>query len=368
MSDTPNAPAAAGREQTNSASPLDRATAVARLAELYADPDPAPEGAEPDPRGEPEGNEPSDDAAEGDDPADAETEETAPEEAEADDDADAPAEDAETEDAEAAPEEDRLAHGNMKTRLRDGTVITVGELKKLADEATELRAREPQLVQARQAIEARAAQLAQHEASVTAVAQQVQAALQSALPPLPDPSIAETDWMGYAEQRAQYDAKAYALQQKLQPLIEAQQKAQQEAEAARAAAMQEHAKQQQEKLLARMPELRDPARVRDVHSTITAKLAAMDFTPEEIPRIMEDARSWLLYEVFQKAAAYDKLQAQRPAVEKKVQKTGPAVQRPGRAIPAEEQQQRNLNARINQWREGDRDRKSAAALLADLMP
>jgi hypothetical protein len=59
--------------------------------------------------------------------------------------------------------DDKFVHGNAKTRRSDGSVVTVGELKKKADLAEEYERVKPQLEQQFRQLQAREAQLAQRE-------------------------------------------------------------------------------------------------------------------------------------------------------------------------------------------------------------
>ena len=107
---------------------------------------------------------------------------------------------------EAENGEPKIAHGNMRTRLRDGRELTVSELKKLVDEAGELRVRQ-QRYEAEESQRAIAAQRIQQQAQQ--FEQGIQAAIaimQENMPPVPDRRLLTTDPIEFITQKENYEA------------------------------------------------------------------------------------------------------------------------------------------------------------------
>jgi hypothetical protein len=271
---------------------------------------------------EPQSTEPS---LDGDEP----TDETASEDA-------SPAEEAEPKPEE--PEDEPYAHGNTKTRLRDGTVTTVAELKKLADEAREYRARIPQLSAAQQQLQAKAAQLAQQEQLFQTALPQAVHLLQQQIPPAPDPALMQSDPIAHYEQE-------YARNQKLAQLRNLQAAAAartQQQQLAQQAQLTERLKAESSKLAEKIPDLATPAKRQEVYDSVVKTASNYGFEPGEVNNVYDHRLLHMVHDLSAKAAAYDKLLAtqakQRETVQKKVAGAPPVapVQTPGRRPSAGE--------------------------------
>lgn len=363
MSDIPNAAPAGAGEQSDSAQsqpqrngPIDINAAASMFAELGDAPDTQAEAA-PGDETQPieQSTEQSEEAPEAE--ASDATEDTG-EESPA-------AEDAEEQPEAGTDEDEQLAHGNMRTRLRDGTVTTVGELKKLADEAREYRAKAPQIAAQERQIGERAAQLAQQEQFVQQVLPQAIAILQAYIPPPPDPALLATDVLAHYEQDQRHKAGLSQLQQ-LQEAYAAQH-AQERKRATEAAetAYHERIAAGRAMLLEKMPELANPETVRTVYTEFLNTAKKFGFSEEEAA--VDDPRVILLvHTLSSKAAAYDKLIAQKKAVvQPKVAKAAP-VQRPSPRVSPEAQEQRVLDERVRRVRENGGNINDAIAVFATL--
>lgn len=258
--------------------------------------------------------------------------------------AEAPATEQETEAAPEAETEDDFVHGNHRTRLRDGTVTTVGELKKLADEAKELKAKLPTLEAREREFEQKAQAIAAQEQLFTQTINQAKAVLQANFPPKPDIEAynrGEIDIITYTEQKARWDNAV----EKWQTLNRAEQaKAQQaEREKAELAKKQEDEfkqvkAQEFERLTEFVPELKTQEGFKAFREDI------LTHAPKEYGFSAEEIGNWVDHRslrVLKDAIAYRKLQAEKAKVAEKVKNVPPVqVQAPGRRVsPAEKQAQ-----------------------------
>jgi chemotaxis protein histidine kinase CheA len=371
MSDTPNvAPAGAGEQQpTTPTGPMGMSAAAQVLAGL----DDTPEQAEAAPESAAqetidENLTPSEDAAEDAAPIE-EAEDAAPDESAEDAE---PADDAEP---EAEPEEDQYVHGNARTRLSDGTVTTVGELKKLAAEAKEYRAKMPNIAAAEQQLQARQAQIAQQEQFVQTVLPQAVQILKAYIPPPPDPELlnpnsAKYDTFLHYEQQARH-AYAIAELQQLQGAQEAhaahqRQQADQAAEAARRERVVEGGRILREKI----PDIADPEKAKAIYEGFVSTAERFGYTAADVDGVDDPRLLHMVHELSvgdkalrAKAAAYDKLMAQQKKAQPKVQ-SAPPVQKPGVRASVGQAGDRQLDGKFQKWREGGGGMAGAAEILS----
>lgn len=259
-----------------------------------------------------------------------------PEDGEYSADAETPAE-AETD--EETYDLDKL-HGNTKIRLRDGTEWTVGDLKRRIADVREVE-------NAKQEFQARASQFQQFAQQTAQQAQVFQnvipqaiAALQAQLPNVPppptqeeaaaDPFAAQEKLTAHINAKAAYEAKVAEIRQ----LQQAQQMQAVQVQQQQAQRMQDFVRQEQSKLLERMPELRDEGKRRAFYNEfLELGQREYGFSPEELGRVADSRLMALARDAF----AYRKAQraAKSPAVQQKQQNAAP-VREPGRRVtPAE---------------------------------
>ena len=371
MSDRPTAAPAGSSEQAATPArtgPMDMATAVDMLAGL--DDEQQEAAAQPAPGGEEPVTETSETEGAAADPG-GETQEVeespSPEGEEGQ-----PAEEAET---EAETDEDQYAHGNMRTRLRDGTVTTVGELKRLADEAREYRAKAPQLAEQTQQLEqyrAREAQLAEREEALQRTLPLVMQSWQEGLPPAPDPALMDEngpnyDPIRYSQQDFNYRQALAKRQELFAAIQQRQQQQQQQAEQARAAELAKVIEDNRRALIEKIPDLADPAKGKAVYDRFVRTAEKYGFTKADLDGVYDHRLLHMVDDLARRAEAHDKLAAQKQvAATKVVEKPAVPVQRPGRSVPAAEAEQRALNERLQRFREGGRRLDDAAAILAEL--
>lgn len=242
-----------------------------------------------------------------------------------------PAQEAETPAPDAEPETeaevDEVVHGNAKTRLRDGRVVTIGELKKLADRAQELERATPD----QQKLTERQAQLAQQEQFLNQVLPHAVRIAQAAIPPEPDPSLRESDPIEFFTQQSRRAEKIAEWQQ----VEHARQVQEQQAKSEQDKAFQAFVSEQQSKLIEARPDIKDPAKAKELYETVKAGALSVGFTSEDVEKTY-DHRLILLAE---KAARWDNHQkemaARKPVIEAKAKGAVP-VQKPGPRSDASE--------------------------------
>jgi hypothetical protein len=265
--------------------------------------------------------------------------------------------------AEPEPEEpeDKFVHGNARTRLSDGTVTTVGELKKKADLAREYETVKPRLEQYARQLQEQAAQLAQKEQYVAHVLPLAQQAVQTKLPQPPDPKLATEDPIEHYQQMVRYQAEMGQFQQ-----LQYAQKAQlAQAEQARQAQQQQHLAEQAVKLRELMPELQKPERQKEFTADYGKYgTEVYGFTPEELKNVT-DAR---IMPIIRDAIAYrkhlDKQASLKPIVQAKAKAAVP-VAAPAKRTATVDAQSKAYEEGLQRLRStGSRD--MAARLLAEL--
>jgi hypothetical protein len=221
--------------------------------------------------------------------------------------------------------EDGWVHGNARTRLRDGTAVTVGELKKLADEAKEFKRNQAEYAAQQQReqreVQAKVAQIAQQEHFFATTLQQAIGALQQQLPPEPDQALRETDPIDYFLKKDQREAKIAEIRN----LQMAQEHATQQSRAEQAHQFSNHLQSEQSRLLEKAPELKDEGKRREFYSDLVSYgKKYYDFAENEINSI-HDSR---VMRMAKDAIAYRKLQANKPRVMEKGKAATP-VAKPG---------------------------------------
>lgn len=236
---------------------------------------------------------------------------------------------------EASTEDPEFLHGNARTRLRDGSEVTIGELKKAYDEAKEYRVKQAEFDAKRQEFEAKQAQIAAQEQHFTQTINQARAILQANFPPKPDFAAlerGELDIITYNEQKARYDNAV----EKWHGLNRAEQQKAQESQQRQAAERQQYLARETERLIERVPEFKDPA-ARQAFAQEAAKVGAEAYgMPAGV--IENLGETWAVL-ALKDAIAYRKLQADKAKVAAKVKDVPPVqVQAPGRRVsPAEKQ-------------------------------
>ncbi|MFN3169287.1 MAG: hypothetical protein ACE37E_01185 [Hyphomicrobiales bacterium] len=292
------------------------------------------------------------DAAAETDDEDREDEAEAPESTEVDNDDQADAPDAEEpETAEAADGGDasdaadpetapkQYVESDALTRLRDGSEVTIGELKKRAD-GEAIREREAQ-------IEAERQRVSQQSDYFQRAIDQAMGVIEARLTPPPDARLLQDDPIGYMMQKEQRERELADLQNLQQQ--KQQHEAQREQET-RAAAKEEYDRQ-----IARakevIPELGNPETARSIVEKISRAPEVYPDMPKDAPQRI--STSWEM-EILRDALAYRDLQAAKTKVQEKV-KDVPPVQPAGRRVSGNERRDQSLKEDLAKLkRTGDR--------------
>jgi hypothetical protein len=230
-------------------------------------------------------------------------------------------------------EEELVAHGNMKVRLRDRTSVTVAEAKPLIEAGREYERIKPQLEQRFQELQAREAQLAQKDQYAQHVLSLTQQFAQTKLPQPPDPKLATEDPIEHYQQMVLYNQEMGQFQQ----LQQAQQ-------ARMAMAKREHdvqaaqrLTQETNKLLSVRPELRDPAKANDFTRAYSEAAKLMGFNDEEAANVHDHRLVVGVVSLYEKAKRWDehlaKQAAQKTVVQAKVATAVPVAAPTKREAP-----------------------------------
>ena len=336
MSDTPDTSPAGGSESEPVSLSMD--AAVEMLERSEREPEPSQPSGNPEPDHSPETTA----EAEGDEGQEAD--EGAPELPEGGDGQNAP-EDNDTVEFE-------KLHGNTKVVLRDGTVWTAGQLKARIDDLQRLDAEKQTFTSEREQFHQYASQIAQQAQQFEQIAPQAIAAITAQLPVIPewpDLALRQTDPFAYQEQlddryRAieDYNAKAAQIQQIEQQREHLTQQQQHQISTRK----QEYLADQQNKLLAAVPELRDPAKRQAFATEYLETARSYGFSDDETNKSY-DHRIVLMAK---DAAAYRKLMANKPKPAPVRTQAAPPVAQPGRRVSGQEAQQvrrEELSSRVN---------------------
>lgn len=221
---------------------------------------------------------------------------------------------------DAANDDEVYVHGNARTRLRDGSEVTIGELKKSYDEARDFRRQQAEFAAERQELQTKLTQNAQQEQLFNQTIQQAISALQHTLPPEPDAGLRDKDPIAYFLAKDTRDAKLQEIGRLHQAQLDQNEKAQTE----QAGRFQEHIKSEQARLYERLPELRDDGKRSEFYRGMIATGRAYGFSAEEINAV-HDHRTMVM---IKDAMEYRKLQAAKPKALEKGRDAKPVV-KPG---------------------------------------
>lgn len=253
-------------------------------------------------------------------------------------------------DAQADEGEYQEPGASNKVRLRDGTEVEIGELKKAYAAQREFEQRQQQF-------HAEAQKLAQQQQFFQQVLPQAIALLEQNVPPEPDPELLRTDPISHYEQTV---ARQNAIA-KLNQMQSAQAAHQQQQTQTQQQYVQQYVARERQQLIEKMPELKDPAKRQEFGNKFVETAKSYGFRDDEIANAF-DHRLVLLA---RDAAAYRELQAQKPIAERKTSNAAPVV-RPGKRVSPSEQAQRERSEKFKRLREtGSAD--VAAELIADLI-
>jgi hypothetical protein len=245
-------------------------------------------------------------------------------------------------------------HGNTKLRLRDGSFVTVGELKKNFAELREIPKRSEELSAQAKQFEARQAKIAEQERVFNSVLPQAMAVLQANIPPLPTPDTWEMDPIAAIQQERAHNEAVGRLRMMQSAAVQRQQQIQQETAAEREARlMQAH-----ETLMREMPQLKDEKVRTTFLQDMMSVAKAAGFNEKEVNAI-DDPR---IFKILEKSIKYDKLMAQKPKPDAPVKQAIPP-QAPGRRVTTGERKNSDIESRMSALRSNGGSIDDALAIL-----
>jgi hypothetical protein len=288
-----------------------------------------------------------------------------PESDETDGETDTEEDTAEDADGEPETEQGRFVADNAKVRLADGTVTSVHELKRGFLRESDYTRKTTEAAEQRKQFEAQSSTLKASQEQLEqerALAIQV---IQSAIgepPPLSmlDPTSPDFDIIGYNQRKANHDAWAqhlYALQQQDQ---QSRQKKTEEATRTEV----EKANKEWSILSDKLTYLRDSKKAEAFANDLKAYLTGPDygFAPEEMKAVALDHRFAVIAD---KARRWDKLQASKANVAKKVEGR-PPVQKGGKRLNPSEHRSRSANDAFAKAKQSGSLEDVTAAFIASL--
>jgi hypothetical protein len=220
--------------------------------------------------------------------------------------------------------------GNALTRMQDGSVRPVGELKKAYGELQELKKAQPEIEAARQEIERERATLQQRAQQYDQLLSQVG---QSGVPEPPSDELWDQDPITALQQQRRHEAARYQREQ----LAAQQQRRAEEEKTVRSA-------EQGKRLLTLNPDLRDPQKAQAFGKEFLETVESWGFSRGEIDVGSLDHR--LIHHAVadrRDAQKWRQLEANKAKAAKKAE-GAPAVQPPGRRLTPGENRDGQLKA------------------------
>lgn len=213
-----------------------------------------------------------------------------------------------------------VLHGNARTRLRDGTEVTLAELKKAYGERQDFHRQRNEFDTQKRAFDDREAKIKQQESFLQQAVAQATAVVQARMPKAPDVSLRETDPFTYYQKMDDYNREVAELQ-RLHWVQEAQTR---QAEIDKQQRQQQFLQAEQAALVDRIPELKTSEGMQAFRSDANKHGSHYGFSAEELGGITDHR----MLVVLKDAIAWRKLQEQKPAALDKAKDAAP-VQQPG---------------------------------------
>lgn len=254
-------------------------------------------------------------------------------------------------DEEPESDQGRFVASNGKVKLPDGTVSTVADLIQGNLRDRDYRQKTMAHADTVKAFEASKQQIEEQRSYMVSL-------LKSIVPEEPDPALIHvkpTEYMAQQAARKQWiEHLQYLDEQNTLSAKERQEKA----------AKEEGEKRDKEwnALLGKMPELKDDKAVVRFANEVKQYGESYGFTPDELARLPLDHRQAI---VLAKAIKWDKLQASKPQVQKKVENR-PPVQKGGKRLNPSDQRARHATDAINRLKQTGSVEDATAAYLASL--
>lgn len=238
--------------------------------------------------------------------------------------------------AEPSPLDFETLPGTAKLRLRDGTEVTVADLKKDWDSLRQVGQVKQQIAAQAHELQQRMAQSAQKEQFFAQVVPLAIANAQAAIPPEPEPPVFDpSDPMGFLEKQAKFQADVSQRNKKigeLRQLQAAQAHQAQEQQQHQQHQTKEYIAEQRKALFSALPRLRDDKAREAFHTDYVQLATSLGFEAHEYSQAV-DHRVMLMADLAMDGLKYRKLKAEPP----KPKPAAPQAQTPPVAEPGRRQ-------------------------------
>ncbi|WP_206075938.1 hypothetical protein [Mesorhizobium sp. Z1-4] len=251
----------------------------------------------------------------------------------------------------------RFVASNGRVKLPDGTTATVGDLIQGNLRDRDYRQKTMDLAEQRRTFEEKSSAFQASEKQVNEQREYMVRLLESIAPQPPDPKMMEEDFVGYHQQKDNYER----WQAHLHYLSQQAEASKQEVEHKTAEDRKRKETSEWEALQEKLPELRDEAKLKVFAQDIRSAALNAGYSPQEIAEhVPYDHRMAL---VLRKAAKWDKLQASKPKAQEKM-KGKPPVNKGGKRLSSDAQKARRANDAIHRLKETGTVEDAARAYLA----
>jgi len=243
-----------------------------------------------------------------------------------------------------------------KVKLPDGSEATVEELIKGNLRDRDYRQKTMATAELERSYKAKSSEIQQLEQQLAGDRDFMVQLMQSIMPQKPDYSMVSVDPIGYAEQKAQYEAR----KEQLDYLVGTQQQLSQRRQQEQAETVKEIRAREWQATLDHMPELKDATRLNSFVGEIQKVAGEYGYSPQEIQNVGLDHRQ---VRVLADAIKWRNLQASKSKVAAKVEGR-PPVQRGGTRPTPEATRARDTRAAMDRLKSSGSLRDGVAALLA----
>ena len=258
--------------------------------------------------------------------------------------------------AEPEPKAPAYVPPEAKVKLPDGSEATVDDLIKGNLRDRDYRQKTQALASERQSFQAKASEIQQFEQQLAGDRDFMVQLMQSIMPQKPDYSMVSVDPIGYAEQKAQYEAR----KEQLDYLVGSQQQLSQRKQHEQAETVKEIRAREWQATLDHLPELKDATRLNSFVGEIQKVAGEYGYSPQEIQNVGLDHRQ---VRVLADAIKWRNLQASKTKVAAKVEGR-PPVQRGGTRPTPEVSRAKETRAAMDRLKSSGSLKDGVAALLA----
>lgn len=260
------------------------------------------------------------------------------------------------EDPEPEPEAPAYVAPEAKVKLPDGEEVTVADLIKGNLKERDYRQKTMATAELERSYKAKASEVQQFEQQLAGDRDFMVQLMQSIMPQKPDYSMVSVDPIGYAEQKAQYEAR----KEHLDYLVGMQQQLSQRKQQEQTESIKEIRNREWQATLEHMPELKDSTRLNSFVGEIQKVASEYGYSPQEIQNVGLDHRQ---VRVLADAIKWRNLQASKSKVPAKVEGR-PPVQRGGTRQSPDMQKARDAKVAMDRLRSSGSIKDGVAALLA----